>query len=195
MQIDSCTLVNLASTCMLYKCFKGKKACIFAKMQAGEVLPGNLMQIMFPVHLSVALPWVLHIILQEDVWRRRPRNTVAIVSHFSFSVLMKERRSNPFPLICLHKCLIHSYKSTFPLGGFSSFSSCTFVFCFFFNPLFHPPPPICQERATFDRCRHGSTGMQYMQNNVKCKCKIPHFVEYSEMTDSAADLLKFFKSC
>lgn len=100
-------------------------------MQAGEVLPGNLMQII-PVRLSVALSRVLHIILQEDVWRRRPRNTVAIVSHFSFSVLIKERRSNQFPLICLHKCLIHSYKSTFPLRGFSStrVHLCFFIFYF-----------------------------------------------------------------
>lgn len=73
------------------------------------------------------------------------------------------------------------------------FNVCTFVFFYFlfFNPLFHPPPPICQERATFDRCRHGSTGMQYR----KCKCKLQHFVEYSEMTGSAADLLKFLNSC
>lgn len=72
------------------------------------MLAGILMQIVFPVCLSVALLRLLHIILQEDVWRRRPRNLVAIVSHFFFLVLNKETCSDPFPLTCSHKCFIHS---------------------------------------------------------------------------------------
>lgn len=103
-----------------------KKPAFFAKIQAGEMLHGNLIQMMFPVCSSVALPRVLHIVLQEDVWRRRPRNTVAIVSHFSFSVLIKGRRSNPFPLTCSHKRLIHSHKSTWRFF----FKVCPYVFFF-----------------------------------------------------------------
>lgn len=100
---------------------------------------------MFPVCSSVALPRVLHIVLQEDVWRRRPRNTVAIVSHFSFSVLIKGRRSNPSPLTCSRKRLIHSYKSTFPHEGFSL--KCVhmwfFFYIFFFLVSSSTAPLLC----------------------------------------------------
>lgn len=184
MQIDVCTLLNLASTCMLQVSKVKKKVCIFAKIQAGEMLHGNLIQIMFPVCSSVALPRVLHIVLQEDVWRRRPRNTVAIVSHFSFSVLIKGRRSNPFPLTSLHKRLIHSYKSTFSHKGFSFKVRTYVVFFFFFLSHLQPPPPLLCARsvqpltAVAMAARVCSTEIT---RNYRNKCKLQRYVEYSEV--------------
>lgn len=64
MLIDPCTVVNLACTHMLYWWFKGKKKNHpFVKMKAGEMWPGNIMQIMHPVFLCASLPRVLDFVL------------------------------------------------------------------------------------------------------------------------------------
>lgn len=138
---------------------------------------------MFPVCLSVALLRGRHIILQEDVWRQRPRNTVAIVSHFSSSVLIE----NTFPLTRLLKYLIHFHKPTFPLNCFSSKRQ---HLCFYFIFLISSSTP-CQKRATFDRCRHGSTGMQYR----KCKCKLEHTVEHAHDHRQCCRSVHILKMC
>lgn len=149
---------------------------------------------MFPVCLSVALPRVLHIVLQDDVWRRRRSNTVAIVSHFSFSVLIKGRdaRTRSHWHVCLHKRLINSYKSTFPRFFFKA---CTFVpFFFFFSLIFYPPPPTppllyarsVQPLTTVAMAARACSTER--NRNYRNKCKLQHFVEYSEMTANAADL-------
>lgn len=164
MRIASWMLVNVASICVLDRCLKGKKKSLHFCKNTGW---RNLTQMLFPVCLSVALLWVLHIILQEDVWRRRPRNTVAIVSHFSFSVLIKENWNARTPShwhVYTHVWFI----PTKPDFLMKAFLQSVYILCFHFIFQSHLPHTRSVQPLTTVAMAARSCGTE----NVNASCNI-----------------------
>lgn len=184
MRIASWMLVNVASICVLDRCLKGnKKKPAFLQKYRLEKSDTNAVSCVLVCGLAVGTS---HHLTRGCLETQTKKHSCHSFTLFLLGFDQRElERSNAFPLTCLHTCLIHPYKTRFPHEGFSS-KRIHFVLPFYFSISSSTHP----ERSTFDHCRHGSTVMRYR----KCKCKLQHSVEYSEMADGAADLLNFLKS-